>query len=122
MKELWDNYKANVGLVLLIVYTLSLGVATADEVFGLGLFKTKLEKMINVAVDKFDSEVKSEREAAARELIEYGDFAVPQLVSALGGEGPARELAIYCLQQITDEKYSDPGEWEQWYQQHGDQY
>jgi hypothetical protein len=117
LKELWDKHKANIGLAVLIIYCLSLGVATADEVFHLGIFKTKIEKMVAACIDDFSAE-RTRQDKAVKDLVEYGEFAVPQLVRALDRGGPAQELSIQCLQQITGQTFKEPAQWKDWYRQH----
>lgn len=122
MKELWDKHKANIGLAILIVYTLSLGVATADEIFGLGLFPTKLEKLIGEAIDNLDGEEAAVRTAAMTELVQYGDFAIPQLMSAVHADGRKGKLAMEALGKITDQKLDTPEEWDNWYDRYKDEF
>ena len=62
------------------------------------------------------------REAGLEEILEYGDFAVPQLVNALDGKQSTRELAVEALKKITDQNMDDPEKWEQWYEQHKHDY
>lgn len=122
MKEFWDKHKADIGLAALVIYTLILGVATADELFHLGLFPTKLDRMIAASIKKFGSADAKEQEAGKAEITEYGDFAVPQLIKALNQSGPTRELALFCLQKISDQKFTDPEQWKKWYKEHKDEF
>ena len=122
MKEFWEKYKAELGLAVLIIYTLSLGVATADELFHLGLFPTKLDRMIAQAIEKFESQDPREREQGVKEIIEYGDFAVPQLIKALDEPGQARTLALRCLKKISGLDFEDPEKWKEWYKQHREEF
>lgn len=117
MKELWKKYKAEIGLGVLVLYTLSLGVATADEVFHLGLFPTKLDSLIEDAIDRTNSPDPETSRRAANELVEYGDFSVPQLIDALDGQAP-KEVIIQVLKRITGQDFSEPGQWKDWYRQH----
>jgi len=80
VKEFWEKHKANIGLVVLVLYTVSLAVATTDQIFGLGLFPAKLDRMIAESIEKFDSDEEKVRKEGVREIIEYGDFSVPQLI------------------------------------------
>jgi len=122
VKEFWDKYKATIGLGLLVAYTLALGVATADEVFSLGIFKTKLEKMIAADIDLFDSDIQSEQATAKKEILEYGDFAVPQLVKALDQAGKTQQTALECLKQITGESFEQPDQWKEWFGKHKEEF
>ena len=122
MKEFWEQHKADIGLVVLIVYTLILAVMTADQIFGLGFFPTKLDRMIAESIDKFDSEEERVRNDGVREIIEYGDFSVPQLVKALDRDQQVAELAVSCLKKITEQDFKSTGEWKQWYNKHKDQF
>ena len=119
MKEFLGKYKAEIGLAVLILYTLSLGVATADELFGLGLFPTKLDRMITAAIKKWESPEQSVRDQGTKEIEEYGDFAVPQLVKALDREGTVKELALQELPKVSGQNFgNDPAAWKKWYQEH----
>ena len=117
MKELWSKYKAEIGLGILIVYTLTLGVATADEIFHLGLFPTKLDKMIATAIQQTNDPDQEVAKQASKEIVEYGDFAVPQLISALDGGAP-QDVVIASLKQITGQDFSEPAKWKEWYSEH----
>jgi hypothetical protein len=117
LKELWDKHKANIGLAVLIIYCLSLGVATADEVFHLGIFKTKIEKMVAECIDNFSAE-KTQQDKAKKEVIEYGEFAVPQLVKSLDRSGQTQEIALQCLKEITGQDLKDVAAWKDWYSKH----
>ena len=117
MKDLWSKYKAEIGLGILIVYTLTLGVATADEIFHLGLFPTKLDKMIATAIEKTNDPDQAVVKQAASEIVEYGDFSVPQLIAALDGGAP-QDLVIQSLKKITGQDFSDPAKWKEWYREH----
>lgn len=117
MKELWKKYKAEIGLGILILYTLTLGVATADEVFHLGLFPTKLDNLIEDAIDRTNSTDADTARRAANELVEYGDFSVPQLIAALDGGAP-QAVVVQTLKRITGQDISDPAQWKDWYRQH----
>lgn len=118
MKEFWDKHKADIGLAVLIIYTLSLGVATADQIFNLGFFPTKLDRMVSVSIEKFSSKAKNDREKALKEVIEYGDFAVPQLIEALDRDEQTRKLALEALRKINDQNFDSPEKWKEWYKQH----
>lgn len=119
LKEWVINRKSDIGLVVLILYTLTLGVAAADEIFDLGMFPDKLDRMISESIDKFKSLDPAVREAGVNEIKEYGDFAVPQLIKSLDEDGQARELALECLNSITDKNFgSDVDAWKDWYDKH----
>ena len=119
IKEFLGKYKAELGLAVLVLYTLNLGVATADELFGLGLFPTKLDRMITAAIKKWESPEPGDREKGIKEIEEYGDFAVPQLIRALDKEGPVKELALQELPKVSGQNFgNDPAAWKKWYQEH----
>ena len=122
MKEFWEKHKADIGLAVLVIYTLSLAVATADQIFGLGFFPTKLDRMIAESIDKFASDQEKVRKEGVKEIIEYGDFAVPQLVKALDRDSRTRELAVHSLKKITEQELKDNQEWKDWYKRHKDQF
>lgn len=122
MKEFWDKHKADIGLAVLVIYTLCLGGATADQLFNLGLFPTKLDRMIGQAIDKLGSQDPEARDQAFTEIVQYGDFAVPQLIKALNQQNPVQEAAIKALKQITDQSMDDPAKWKEWYKQHKNEY
>jgi len=121
LKEFWNRHKAEIGLAILAVYTLSLGVATADELFHLGLFPTKLDKMIAEAIADFDNSDPRAVQQALRDVREYGDFAVPQLIGALDGKAP-RNLVIQSLKAITSQDFAEPEKWKEWYRNHQEDY
>ncbi|HUT52328.1 MAG TPA: hypothetical protein VM658_02955 [bacterium] len=120
MKEFWDKHKADIGLAVLILYTLCLSVATADQLFNLGLFPTKLDRMVAESIRKFASD--STRDEGMREITQYGDFAVPQLVKALNDGDKIRTASMTALQKITDQNMDDPAKWKEWYRQHKDEF
>jgi len=120
VKEFWDKHKADIGLAVLILYTLCLSVATADQLFNLGLFPTKLDRMVAESIRKFASD--STRDEGMREITQYGDFAVPQLVKALNDGDKIRTASMTALQKITDQNMDDPAKWKEWYRQHKDEF
>ncbi len=122
MKEFWERHKADLGLMVLVLYTLSLGVATADEIFHLGVFPTKLERLISEAIDRFDNPRARVRDQARAQVVQYGDFAVPQLVQALDRGGRTRKEAIKALQKITELGFESPEKWREWYGLHQEQF
>lgn len=122
MKEFFSKRKADIGLAVLVIYTLTLGVATADELFNLGLFPTKLDKMIAAAVKQLESDDPGLRQKALQDLVEYGDFAVPQLIRALDKERTPRDLALKALEEIQGEKKPSPEAWKKWYQENKDRF
>ena len=122
MKEFFNRRKADIGLAVLVIYTLTLGVATADELFNLGLFPTKLDKMIAAAVKQLESDDPGLRQKALQDLVEYGDFAVPQLIRALDKERAPQDLVIKALEEIQREKKPSPEAWKKWYQENKDRF
>ncbi len=129
MRESWNSivdalvrHKGNIGLVLLIVYTLSLGVATADEIFHLQLFPTKLDKMIQQSIDNLDSEKLQERKRARDKLLQYGEFAVPKLISATARKGRTGEAAMEILRKITEQEFDTSPKWKEWFRKHQEDY
>ncbi len=122
MKQLWERHKADIGLAVLIAYTLSLGVATADEIFHLGIFPTKLERLIAKDIDKFDHPDPRKRDEAMRHLLQYGDFAVPQLVGALDRGPKIRDRAMEALRKITDLDFESPEKWKNWHRLNKDEF
>ena len=118
MKEFWEKHKSDIALAALVIYTISLGVAAADEWFKLGIFPTKLDRLIAQSIQKFESQTPGEQAKGKQEILEYGDFAVPQLIKALDQPGPTKDLAIECLKKITDQDFKDPAGWKQWFRQH----
>ncbi|MFO8056052.1 MAG: hypothetical protein R6V10_02000 [bacterium] len=122
LRDIWTRHKGNIGLALLIVYTLSLGVATADEIFHLQLFPTKLDKMIQESIENLDSENPKDRKQARTNLLQYNEFAVPKLVAATDREGRIGKAAMELLRKITDREFDTPEEWKQWYQKHQEDY
>jgi hypothetical protein len=84
-----------------------------------GLFPTKLDRMIEESIGKFKSLDPVLQEEGVREIKEYGDFAVPQLIEALDDEGKVRELALECLPEVTEQRFgSDVEAWKNWYKEH----
>lgn len=116
------KYKAEIGLAVLVIFTVSLGVATMDELFQFGLFPTKLDRLIGEAIDKFESQDPRTRETGVREVIEYGDFAIQQLIKALDKKGQTQDVAVRCLKKITGQRFETPDKWVEWYQQHKDEF
>jgi hypothetical protein len=107
-----------VALVLLVLYTISLGVATADEVFHLGIFPTQLERMISKAIDNLKSPDPTVRENARKELELYGDFAVPQLIKVLD-DTQIRSDVIGLLKEVSGKDFGeDSNAWRDWYKKH----
>ncbi len=116
MKEFWEKNKANIALAVLLIYTLILGVAAADDIFKLGMFPTKLEKMIAKSIDEFSSPDAEAKQKAINSILEYGDFAAPQLMKAMREGGETEELSISCMQKITGQKFKTVEEWNKWYE------
>jgi len=122
VKEFWDRHKADIGLAVLILYTLSLGVATADELFHLGIFPTKLERLISSEIDNFDNPDPRKREESMKHVVQYGDFAVPQLIEALDRDPEVRDRSMEALERITDLEFSSPRKWKEWYELNKDDF
>lgn len=121
MKEKIEKLKAKwpeIALVILILYTLSLAVATADEIFHLGLFPTQLERMISKAITNLKSPEPQVRESAKKELELYGDFAVPQLIKELD-DPTIQGVVIELLREVSGKDFgNDIKAWKDWYQKH----
>ncbi len=122
MKELWDKYKIEIGLGLLFFYVISLGAATADEIFKIGLFPTKLDQKIESSLDNYYLKDANLEKTAMRDLVEYGDFAVPKLVGALNDGDEVQALCIKTLQKITGNNFKTAEEWKKWYSDHRGDY
>lgn len=120
--EFLKKRKGEIGLTLLIIYSITLGIATADEIFDLGIFPTKLEKMIAQSIEKLKSNDKQIQEQAMKELEEYGDFAVPQLIKAIDNEN-IRPLVLETLKKVAGKDLgNDPNAWKEWYKRHKDEF
>ena len=121
MSERWKTIKEKlptIALILLILYTISLAVATADEVFDLGIFPTKLERMVGKAIKNLKSPDPKIREQAKKELELYGDFAIPRLIKALK-DPEVKDDVLKLLKEITGKNFGDnPKEWWKWYKRH----
>ncbi|MFW6164057.1 MAG: hypothetical protein ACODAJ_14920, partial [Planctomycetota bacterium] len=101
---LWARHKATVLTVALVLYTIVLGVAVADDVLHLGLFPTRLEAMARERIADLGHEDEERRRKAADELVRKIDafVAVPALLDALDADSlQRRTLAIECLRRIT---------------------
>jgi len=108
----------NIALVILIIYTLTLAVATADEVFDLGIFPTKLERMVSKAIKDLKNPDLKIQAQAKKELELYGDFAIPELIKALN-DPEVKDEVLALLKQITGKNLGeDPKEWKKWYKRH----
>ena len=108
----------NIALVILIIYTLTLAVATADEVFDLGIFPTKLERMVSKAIKDLKNPDPKIQTQAKKELELYGDFAIPELIKALN-DPEVKDEVLALLKQITGKNLGeDPKEWKKWYKRH----
>jgi hypothetical protein len=118
MKNKWPQ----IALVLLVLYTLSLAVATADEVFHLGIFPTRLERMISKAIKDLKSPDAQVQEQARKELELYGDFAIPQLIKAL--DDPAiKSKVLELLKEASGKDLGpDPKQWKDWYSRHKNEF
>ena len=121
MNERWNKIKEkipNIALVILIIYTLTLAVATADEVFDLGIFPTKLERMVSKAIKDLKNPDSKIQAQAKKELELYGDFAIPELIKALN-DPEVKDEVLALLKQITGKNLGeDPKEWKKWYKRH----
>ncbi len=123
MKEFWAKHKATIGLGILVLYVVVLGVATADEVFSFGLFPTKLDRMICESIEKMQSPDAVTREEGKQEILEYGDFSVPQLIDALDEPEPLKGLALECLAEVSNQEFgTDTTIWKNWYKDHKDEF
>ena len=118
----WEENKGRIALAVLVVYTLVLGVITADQVFDLGLIPTKLDRMIAKSIKKLESEDPKLRNEGFKEVLEYGDFAIPQLVKALDRGPEVQKLAISALKRITGQNFEAPREWKEWFKRHKDEF
>jgi len=118
IKRKWPQ----VALVILALYTCSLAVATADEVFHLGIFPTRLERMISKAINNLKSSDPQVSAAAKKELELYGDFAIPQLIKALN-DSATKTQALELLKSATGKDLGpDPKEWKDWYSRHKNEF
>lgn len=118
LKQKWPQ----IALVILGLYTLSLAVATADEVFHLGIFPTRLERMISKAINNMKSPDASVQDQAKKELELYGDFAIPQLIKALD-DPQIKVQALELLKSATGKDLGpDPKEWKNWYSKHRNEF
>jgi hypothetical protein len=107
-----------IALALLVIYTLTLAVASADEIFGFGIFPTRLERMIKVSIGNLGSSNATIRDDAKKEIELYGDFAVPQLIRAMDNSA-IKDQAIELLKSVSGKDMgSDPKAWREWDQQH----
>jgi len=114
VKRIWPK----VALALLVIYTLSLAVATADEIFNLGLFPTKLERMIGKAIKNLKSPDSEVQFQAKKEIELYGDFAIPQLIKALDAP-EIKHQALELLKTVSGKNLGqDPKAWRDWYKKH----
>ena len=123
-KEFWGKRKQDILLGALVLYVISLGVVTLDELFHLGIFPTALEKQINVQIKKIkDPDPKIQAEGL-NGIMEIGDFAVPQLMKLLDtNDVTVRKNAITLLSKLTGQSFGDDAKaWEQWYRKHRDEY
>jgi len=117
MKNLKEKLP-NIALVILIIYTLTLAVATADEVFDLGIFPTKLERMVSKAIKDLKNPDPNIQSQAKKELELYGDFAIPELIKALN-DPEVKDQVLTLLKEITGKNLGeDPKEWKKWYKRH----
>jgi len=121
MSEGWNKIKEkipNIALAILIIYTLTLAVATADEVFDLGIFPTKLERMVSKAIKDLKNPDPKIQAQAKQELELYGDFAIPELIKALN-DPEVKDQVLALLKEITGKNLGeDPKEWKKWYKRH----
>jgi len=111
-----------IALVVLVLYTLSLAVATADEVFHLGIFPTRLERMISKAIKNLKSPNPEFQDQAKKELELYGDFAIPQLIKALDDQAIKPQLLELLKEASGKDLGSDPKQWKDWYSRHKNEF
>ena len=114
IKNKWPQ----IALVVLVLYTASLAVAAADEIFHLGIFPTRLERMISKAITNLKSPDPVVQDQAKKELELYGDFAIPQLIKVL--DDPALKTPVLELLKTASGKDlgPNPKEWKDWYDRH----
>jgi len=118
LKQKWPQ----IALVILGLYTLSLAVATADEVFHLGIFPTRLERMISKAIKNLKSPEAAVQDQAKKELELYGDFAIPQLIKAMD-DPQIKSQVLELLKSATGKDLGpDPKEWKNWYSRHKNEF
>jgi hypothetical protein len=118
IKNKWPQ----IALVVLVLYTASLAVATADEVFHLGIFPTRLERMISKAITNLKSSDPQVKDQAQKELELYGDFAIPQLIKVL--DDPLIKTQVLELLKTASGKDlgPNPKEWKDWYDRHKNEF
>jgi hypothetical protein len=98
------RHRTTILAVALVLYVLALAVAVADDVWHLGLFPTRLERMARSLIARFDGDDEARRQAAAEELLTRIEafVAIPELIRALDAPSPrTRALALDCLQHLT---------------------
>ena len=125
MIEFLKRHKDNILLGILVLYVISLGVVTLDELFDFGWFPTELEKQINVQIEKIKSDDPSLQEEGKMDILEdKGDFAVPQLIRLLDDEKElTRKNAIELLTKLTDQNFGeDIKAWKLWYRKNKDSF
>ena len=125
MIEHLKKNKDNILLGILVLYVISLGVVTLDELFDFGWFPTELEKQINVQIDKIKSDDPRVQEEGKRDILDdKGDFAVPQLIRLLGDKKElTRKHAIDLLTKLTKQNFGeDIKAWKLWYKKHKNEF
>ena len=104
MTEKQKSLFGTIAFVVLIVYTIGLTVLAVDQLFGLGLWPPKLDRILMKDInDLGDSSISAEkRDAIAKEIVSYHEFSVPLLIKAIEKNKPGvREPATRCLQEIA---------------------
>ena len=107
----------------LTVYVGVLGVLTADNVFHLGLFPPKLDRILAADIGKLNSADAKTRQAAQDEIVAYHEFSIPPLIRALDrGDAQQKERCADCLRLIAAKYFlseanygTDAAAWKQWW-------
>ncbi len=107
----------------LVIYVGALGALTADNVFQLRLFPSRLERLLAGEIARLDSPDPKVRQAAQDEIVGYHEFSIPLLIRALrSGDAQRKERCAECLSLIarkfflSDADYGPhAGRWSQWW-------
>ena len=86
------------------IYALILAVLTVDQIFNLGLYPPKLDRMLSSHIQALGNpDLKpEEKQALADELVSYHEFSVPLLLKAVKkGDPQVKPAALRCLQEIA---------------------
>lgn len=105
------------------VYVGTLGVLTADNIFQLGLFPPKLDRILMADIAKLASQDEKEAKAAQEEIVSYHEFSVPPLLRAMErGDAAHQARCAECLRLIasryflSDANYgTDSAAWRRWW-------